>query len=86
MQIKGTESGYNSDKIYNSSPDSNDRGMSPVTHMDDSGIPSPSSTAIMTLSPSGGNKLFSNSMPSSPSSIGDMGSPLGGNNSSIEEE
>ncbi|XP_044759903.1 ubiquitin carboxyl-terminal hydrolase 16 isoform X2 [Coccinella septempunctata] len=89
--IKGTESGYNSDKVYNnSSPDSNDRGMSPVTHVDDSGIPSPTSTGVMNLSPSGVTKMFSNSLPSSPSSIGtnyaDMGSPICGHNSPIEED
>lgn len=88
--IKGTESGYNSEKVYtNSSPDSNDRGMSPVTNVDDSGIPSPS-TGIINLSPSGVNKMFSNSLPSSPSSIGtnyaDMGSPIYGHNSPIEED
>lgn len=38
---KGTESGYNSDKVDNSSPDSNNRLESPTMRVDDSGVPSP---------------------------------------------
>lgn len=38
---KGSESGYNSDKIDNSSPDLNNRLESPTMRVDDSGVPSP---------------------------------------------
>lgn len=73
---KGMESGYNSDKIDNSSPDSNNRGISP--EVDDSGVPSP---AIGMLSASHGTP--ENSPASSETNI-DMGSPL--DHCSPEEE
>ncbi|RZC36527.1 UCH and/or zf-UBP domain containing protein, partial [Asbolus verrucosus] len=68
---KGMESGYNSDKVDNSSPDSNNRGISPEMRIDDSGVPSP---AIGMLSASHGTP--DNSPASSETNI-DMGSPLG---------
>nr|XP_015838142.1 PREDICTED: ubiquitin carboxyl-terminal hydrolase 16 [Tribolium castaneum]XP_015838143.1 PREDICTED: ubiquitin carboxyl-terminal hydrolase 16 [Tribolium castaneum]XP_015838144.1 PREDICTED: ubiquitin carboxyl-terminal hydrolase 16 [Tribolium castaneum] len=67
---KGMESGYNSDKVDNSSPDSNNRGISPEMRIDDSGVPSP---AIGMLSASHGTP--DNSPASSETNI-DMGSPL----------
>lgn len=66
---KGVESGYNSDKVDNSSPDSNNRG-SPDMRIDDSGVPSP---AIGMLSVS--HNTPDNSPASSETNI-DMGSPL----------
>lgn len=66
---KGVESGYNSDKVDNSSPDSNNRG-SPDMGIDDSGVPSP---AIGMLSVS--HNTPDNSPASSETNI-DMGSPL----------
>ncbi|XP_023016937.1 ubiquitin specific protease 16/45 isoform X2 [Leptinotarsa decemlineata] len=46
---KGMESGYNSDKIDNSSPDSNNREVSPDIRVD-SGVPSPS-VGMLSVSP-----------------------------------
>lgn len=76
---KGMESGYNSDKVDNSSPDSNNRGISPEMRIDDSGVPSP---AIGMLSASHGTP--DNSPASSETNI-DMGSPLIGHCSPEEE-
>jgi ubiquitin carboxyl-terminal hydrolase 16/45 len=67
---KGMESGYNSDKVDNSSPDSNNRGISPEMRIDDSGVPSP---AIGMLSASHGTP--DNSPASSETNI-DMSSPI----------
>lgn len=68
------ESGYNSDKIDNSSPDSNNRG-SPEMRIDDSGVPSPI-MGMLNVSPIS---------PASSETNVDMGSPLGGHNSPNEE-
>lgn len=77
---KGTESGYNSDKIDNSSPDSNNRVESPTMRVDDSGIPSPViGIPNSPVSPE-------NSSGSSETNV-EMGSPtmVCGNNSPSEE-
>ncbi|KAJ8916835.1 hypothetical protein NQ315_005842 [Exocentrus adspersus] len=75
---KGTESGYNSDKIDNSSPDSNNRTGSPEMRVDDSGVPSP--IIDMHISPGSPE----NSPASSETNI-DMSSPICGNNSPNED-
>lgn len=77
--LKGIESGYNSDKIDNSSPDSNIRTNSPGMRVDDSGIPSPV-IGVLSMSPASPE----NSPASSETNV-DMGSPLCGNNSPNEE-
>lgn len=77
---KGTESGYNSDKVDNSSPDSNNRLESPTMRVDDSGVPSPVIGVLnCPVSPE-------NSSGSSETNV-DMGSPIMicGNNSPNEE-
>ncbi|KAL3274687.1 hypothetical protein HHI36_016065 [Cryptolaemus montrouzieri] len=81
VPIKGTESGYNSDKVYNSSPDSNNRGNSPDIHVDDSGVPSPS-VGMLNVSPSS----LENSPSSSETNYADTGSPICGRNSPVEED
>lgn len=77
---KGTESGYNSDKVDNSSPDLNNRIESPTMRVDDSGVPSPV-VGILNSPVS-----LENSSGSSETNI-DMGSPsmVCGNNSPSEE-
>lgn len=79
---KGTESGYNSDKIDNSSPDSNNRGVSPEMRVDDSGVPSP---IIGMLSVSPGSP--ENSPASSETNLDtcSSSSPVCGRNSPNEE-
>lgn len=79
---KGTESGYNSDKIDNSSPDSNNRGVSPEMRVDDSGVPSP---IIGMLSVSPGSP--ENSPASSETNLDtcSSSSPVCGNNSPNDE-
>lgn len=75
-----TESGYNSDKVDNSSPDSNNRSESPTMRVDDSGVPSPIKGILNSpVSPI-------NSSGSSETNV-DMGSPtmVCGNNSPSEE-
>jgi len=65
---KGSESGYNSDKVDNSSPDSNRINSPGTINVDDSGVPSP--TAL----PNAFSSLH-NSPASSETNV-DMGSPL----------
>lgn len=78
---KGSESGYNSDKVDNSSPDSNIRNTSPEMRVDDSGVPSPI-IGMLSVSPNSPD----NSAASSETNV-DMGSPspVCGNNSPNEE-
>lgn len=83
MSTKGSESGYNSDKVENSSPDSNRINSPSETNVDDSGVPSPAapnSGSIPGMSPNSPN----NSPASSETNV-DMGSPLLGTNSPDEE-
>ncbi|CAH0563841.1 unnamed protein product [Brassicogethes aeneus] len=70
---KGSESGYNSDKVDDSSPDSGGAAASGETRVDDSGAPSP---AVGMLSASPGDDS-----PTSSETNVDMGSPTCGNNS-----
>ncbi|KAG5871052.1 hypothetical protein JTB14_037467 [Gonioctena quinquepunctata] len=56
---KGMESGYNSDKIDNSSPDSNNREISPEIRVDDSGVPSPTIGILSVSRGSPGNSPVS---------------------------
>ncbi|XP_018327988.1 ubiquitin carboxyl-terminal hydrolase 16, partial [Agrilus planipennis] len=79
---KGTESGYNSDKIDNGSPDSNVRSTSPEMRVDDSGVPSPA-VGMLSVSPIPPTSP-ENSPASSETNI-DMGSPLMGHNSPNDE-
>ncbi|KAJ8936389.1 hypothetical protein NQ318_010796 [Aromia moschata] len=76
---KGMESGYNSDKVDNSSPDSNNRTGSPEMRIDDSGVPSPI-VGMLSVSPGSPE----NSPASSETNI-DMSSPRCGNNSPNED-
>ncbi|KAJ8946788.1 hypothetical protein NQ314_008771, partial [Rhamnusium bicolor] len=76
---KGMESGYNSDKVDNSSPDSNNRAGSPEMRVDDSGVPSPI-IGMLSICPGSPE----NSPASSETNI-DMSSPLCGNNSPSED-
>ncbi|XP_018576417.1 ubiquitin carboxyl-terminal hydrolase 16 isoform X2 [Anoplophora glabripennis] len=76
---KGMESGYNSDKVDNSSPDSNNRNGSPEMRVDDSGVPSPI-IGMLSISPG----TPENSASSSETNI-DMSSPVCGNNSPNED-
>ncbi|CAG9858181.1 unnamed protein product [Phyllotreta striolata] len=77
---KGAESGYNSDKIDNSSPDSNNRSVSP--EVDDSGVPSPA-IGMLNASPASPE----NSTASSETNLISCGSssPPCGNNSPNNE-
>ncbi|KAF7266574.1 ubiquitin specific protease 16/45 isoform X2 [Rhynchophorus ferrugineus] len=82
---KAPESGYNSDKIENSSPDSNNHRMNSPNRMNpsDSGVPSPtvpSQKNIPCISPNSPE----NSPASSETNV-DMGSPLLGNNTEDDE-
>lgn len=76
---KGMESGYNSDKVDNSSPDSNNRPESPEMRVDDSGVPSPI-IGMLSISPGSPD----NSPASSETNI-DISSPVCGHNSPDEE-
>ncbi|XP_050309022.1 ubiquitin carboxyl-terminal hydrolase 16 [Anthonomus grandis grandis] len=74
---KGTESGYNSDKVDNGSSDSNRINSPTEINVDDSGIPSPSAVT-------GGN-VGPNSPASSEANV-DMGSPLFGTSTNSPDE
>ncbi|XP_060523089.1 ubiquitin carboxyl-terminal hydrolase 16/45 [Cylas formicarius] len=80
-QSKGTESGYNSDKVDNSSPDSNNHRTESPVDVDDSGVPSPTAAGG---APSVSPTSIGNSPASSETNV-DMGSPLLGHNSPDEE-
>lgn len=75
---KGTESGYNSDKAENGSPEATNHASSPDMFVDDSGVPSPAIGALC-LSPDSP----ANSASSSETNVG-MGSPICGRNSPTE--
>lgn len=79
---KGTESGYNSDKADNGSPDLNNRGDSPDMRVDDSGVPSPAVQMLSVSSPILNN--VDNNSPSS-SEVNIEMSPICGHNSPVEE-
>lgn len=67
---KGSESGYNSDKVENSSPDSNRINSPGDINVDDSGIPSPAA-ASSSCAPMSPNSL--NNSPASSETNVDMG-------------
>ncbi|CAG9832560.1 unnamed protein product [Diabrotica balteata] len=79
---KGTESGYNSDKIDNSSPDSNNRGVSPEMRVDDSGVPSPTVGMLSVTPGSPENSPVSSETPLDTCS---SSSPICGRNSPNDE-
>ncbi|XP_066258268.1 ubiquitin carboxyl-terminal hydrolase 16/45 [Euwallacea similis] len=77
FSTKGGESGYNSDKVENSSPDSNRINSPSEANVDDSGVPSPA--AVNNIP----NSL--NNSPASSETNVDMGSPLLGSTSPDDE-
>ncbi|XP_030750460.1 ubiquitin carboxyl-terminal hydrolase 45-like [Sitophilus oryzae] len=82
---KAPESGYNSDKIENSSPDSNNHRTNSPSRLNpnDSGVPSPTAPGKICAQSASPNSP-ENSPASSETNV-DMGSPILGNNSPDEE-
>lgn len=79
-ELKGTESGYNSDKIENGTPNSNKDDYSTEMRIEDAQT---STMGMLSASPLAVDSL-ENSRTSSETNI-DMGSPLGGHNSPLED-